>query len=170
MHRKSVSRMSMVAMIICGLLASSASASAQSDNAKSHNSLEGAWRVQVTVRDCQTAEPLRTFPALFTFAKGGTLTVTTAGQPPSLSTPGLGVWQHKVGHSYRVVSEAFVFSAAGSWAQTHRLTRDIKLNDDGDQFTDIVALQIFDTDGNLIVTGCATSVASRFALVNRPKD
>jgi hypothetical protein len=162
MQGKSVSRISTMAMLVCGLLASGASARAQSDNAESRNSLEGAWRLQVTVRDCQTAEALRTFPALFTFAKGGTLTVTTAGQPPSLTTPGLGVWRHTVGHSYRAVSEAFVFSAAGAWTQTHRLTRDIKLNDDGDQFTDVVALQIFDTSGNLIVPGCASSVASRF--------
>ena len=35
--------------------------------------LEGAWRLQVTVRNCQTGEALRTFSALFTFAKGGTL-------------------------------------------------------------------------------------------------
>jgi hypothetical protein len=162
MQRKSFSRISIVAMVVCGLLAAGASALARSDNAGSHNGLQGAWRLQVTVRDCQTGEAQRTFPALFTFATGGTLTVTTAGQPPSLSTPGLGVWRHTVGHSYRAVSEAFVFSAAGAWTQTHRLTRDIKLNNDGDQFTDVVALQIFDTSGNLIVTGCASSVASRF--------
>jgi hypothetical protein len=38
----------------------------------------------------------------------------------------------------------------------------IELGDDANEFTDTVALQIFDTNGNLIVTGCATSVASRF--------
>jgi hypothetical protein len=88
--------------------------------------------------------------------------VTTAGQLPSLSTTGLGVWQHTNGHSYSAVSEAFVFSTAGAWIQTHRLTRAIQLSNDGNQLTDTVALEIFDTNGNLIVTGCATSVGSRF--------
>ncbi len=152
------------ALVLAGMLVlgSGLTARAQSEDAGSHNGLEGTWRLQVTVRDCQTGEAKRTFPALFTFAKGGTLTVTTAGQLPSLSTPGLGVWRHTDGHTYSAVSEAFVFSSAGAWTQTHRLTRVIEIGNDADEFTDTVALQIFDTSGNLIVTGCATSVASRF--------
>lgn len=35
--------------------------------------LEGTWRVLVTARDCQTGAAVRTFPALLTFADGGTL-------------------------------------------------------------------------------------------------
>ena len=135
---------------------------AQSEEAGSHNRLEGTWRAQVTVRDCQTRVALRTFPALFTFAKGGTLSVTTAGQLPALSTTGLGVWRHTDGHAYSAVSEAFVFNTDGAWTQTHRLTRAIEIGNDEDKFTDTVALQIFDTNGNVIVTGCATSVGSRF--------
>jgi hypothetical protein len=136
---------------------------AQSEESESHaKGLQGAWRVQLTVRDCQTGVALRTFPALFTFAKGGTLSVTTAGQLPALSTTGLGVWRHTDGHAYSAVSEAFVFSNAGVWTQTHRLTRAIEIGNNEDEFTDTVTLQIFDTNGNAIVTGCATSVGSRF--------
>src|SRR6267378_227604 len=138
-------------------------ARAQSEDAGPHTGLEGTWRVQVTIRDCHTGVALRTFPALFTFAKGGTLSVTTAGQLPALSTTGLGVWRHTDGHAYSAVSEAFVFSTAGVWTQTHRLTRAIEIGSDENKFTDTVALQIFDTNGNVIVTGCATSVGSRFA-------
>ena len=137
---------------------------AQSEESESHaKGLQGTWRVQLTVRDCQTNVALRTFPALFTFAKGGTLSVTTAGQLPALSTTGLGVWRHTDGHAYSAVSEAFVFSTAGVWTQTHRLTRAIEVGNNEDEFTDTVALQIFDTNGNVIVTGCATSVGNRFA-------
>ena len=114
----------------------------------------------MTVRDCQTGAVLRTFPALFAFAKGGTVTNTTAGQFPALFTPGFGVWQHTTGHSYSAVLEAFVFSPAGVWIQTNRFTRSIEL--DGDEFTDTINLEIFDTSGTLIVTGCGTSVATRF--------
>src|SRR5437016_12113248 len=144
------------------LLASGARARAQAEDGGSHNGLQGTWRLQLTVRDCQTGAVLRTFPALATFAKGGTLTLTTAGQSPSLSTPSLGIWQHTGHHTYSAVSEAFVFSPAEDWIQTHRLTRAIQIGDDTDDFTDAVALQIFDTNGNLIVTGCGTTVATRF--------
>ena len=124
--------------------------------------LEGTWRVQLTVRNCQTGAELRTFPSLFTFAKGGTLTATTAGQSPALFTPNLGVWGHTDGNTYSAVTEAFVFSPAGAWIQTHKLTRAIELANDGNEFTDTVKLEIFGTTGNLIATGCATSAAHRF--------
>ena len=127
------------------------------------NGLEGTWRAQLTVRNChQMGEVLRTFPAMFAFAKGGTLTVTTAGQLPSLSTAGLGVWSHADGHRYSAVSEAFLFSPAGVWTGTQRLTRAIEIDNDADAFTDVVSLQILDTNRTVIVTGCGTSVARRF--------
>lgn len=152
-----------VALVLASLLVlgSGLTATAQSGNAESPNGLEGTWRVQLTVSDCQTGQVLRTFPARFAFAKAGTLTVTTAGQFPALNTTGLGIWQHTNGHSYSAVSESFIFSPAGAWTSTSRLTRVIEVNNDGDEFTDTVALQIFDTSGNQIVTGCGTSVGSR---------
>lgn len=150
------------ALVLAGmlLLGSGLTARAHSEDVAPHNGLEGTWRVQLSIRDCQTDEVLRTFPSLFAFANGGTLTATTAGQFPALSTPPLGVWHHVKGHNYSAVSEAFVFSPAGAWIQTHRLTRAIRVH--GDEFTDTVALEIFDTSGNLIGTGCATSLAARF--------
>jgi hypothetical protein len=151
------------ALVLAGLLVlgSGLTATAQSASAGSSNGLQGTWRVQLTVSDCQTGQVLRTFPALFAFATGGTLSVTTAGQLPSLSTTGLGIWRHTTGHSYSAESESFIFSPAGAWIQTHRLTRVIEVSTDGDKFTDTVALQIFDTNGNQIVAGCGTSVGSR---------
>src|SRR3981081_2585418 len=96
------------ALVLAGVLVlgSGLTARAQSEDA----GLKGTWRLQVTVRDCQTGQALRTLPALFTFSKGGTLTATTAGQPPSSSTPGLGVWRHTDGHTSSAVTGAVVFS------------------------------------------------------------
>ena len=124
--------------------------------------LEGGWRLQVTVRDCTTGQPLRpTFAAVFTFAKGGAATGITAGQPPSLFTPQSGVWRHTQGHNYTAVTDAFVFNAAGALIATHTFMRAIQVSDDGDAFTDQIALQIHDPAGNPIGTGCGTTVARR---------
>src|SRR5213593_4518066 len=74
MKNNSIARILMSAapiMIVGCLLASGAPARAQSEDGGSHNGLQGAWRLQLTVRDCQTGAVLRTFPALATFAKGG---------------------------------------------------------------------------------------------------
>ena len=162
-----------VALVVTGMILGSGftaraqsegaqSEGARSEGARSHNGIQGTWRLLLTVRDCRTGEVQRTFPALATFAKGGTLTLTTAGQSPAQSTTGLGVWRHTDDHSYSAVSESFVFSPAGVWIQTHRLTRAIELSSDANEFTDTVALQIVDTNGNLIATGCATSAGRRF--------
>jgi hypothetical protein len=144
------------------LLGVGPAASAQNQEGNSQRDLDGAWRLQVTVRDCVTGQPLRpTFPALATFAKGGTATIVTGGQPPSLMTPGLGIWQHTQGRYYSAVTDAFIFSTAGVWIQTQRLTRAIQVSTDGASFIDQIALQIFDTAGNPIATGCGTTVATR---------
>src|SRR5678816_2833297 len=44
--------------------------------------LQGTWRVQVSIRDCASGAELRNWPAMLTFAQGGTLTETTTGFPP----------------------------------------------------------------------------------------
>jgi hypothetical protein len=151
------------ALVLAGvlLLGFGLTAMAQSVGAGSHNGLEGTWRAKLTVRDCQSGVALRTFPTIFEYAIGGTLTYTTAGQLPSLSTTGLGVWKHMDGHTYKAVSEVFIFSPAGAWTSTHRLTRVIEVSRDAKRYTDTIALKIFDTNHNLIGTGCATAVASR---------
>jgi hypothetical protein len=133
----------------------------QSNGDNSQRGLEGAWRQQITVRDCNTGQALRTFPTVATFAQGGTANVITAGQLPSLYTAGLGAWKHTEDHNYAVVTDAFLFSPAGVWIQTHTLTWTIQVSIDGDTFTNTIALQIFDSGGNLIATGCATSLATR---------
>jgi hypothetical protein len=65
------------------------------------------------------------------------------------------------GHTYSAVSEFFIFSSAGAWTSTHRLTRVIEVSSDAKSYTDIIALEIFDTNNDQIGTGCATAVASR---------
>ena len=150
------------ALVLAGMLVLESGLKARAQSESQAGRIEGTWRVQLTVRNCQTGEPLRSFPTLFIFGQGGTLSITTAGLPPALSTPGVGVWGHTNGNTYSAVSEAFVFSPAGTWIQTHRLTRAIELSSDANEFTDTVTLEIFDTNRNLIATGCGTSAGRRF--------
>jgi hypothetical protein len=123
--------------------------------------LEGTWRVQVTIRNCQSGAELKKFPALLTFAQGGTLTETTTAFPPAQRTPGHGYWQHARARTYTAVSEAFLFNAANAWTGKQRLTQAIEFGGDPDEFNSTATNEIFDINGNLLVTGCATAVASR---------
>jgi hypothetical protein len=123
--------------------------------------LEGTWRVQVTIRDCHSGVSLRTFPAFLTFAQGGTLTETTTGFVPTLRSPGHGFWRHTTDQSYLAVSEAFLFSPAGVWSGTQRLTQSIEIGNSPDQLNSTATNEIYDTTGQLITSGCATAVATR---------
>src|ERR1700743_993462 len=69
--------------------------------------LEGTWRVQVTIHDCQSGATLKTFPAFLTFAQGGTLVETTTGFSPAMRTPGHGFWDYTGGRTFTATSEAF---------------------------------------------------------------
>ena len=138
-------------LVVAGVLVQGfgLTAMARAQDSGSDKGLEGGWRVWVTVLDCGTGQPLRpTFPAVFTFAKGGVATGITGGQPASLFSPQSGVWRHTQGHNYTAATDAFVFSPTGPLMQIHRFTRTILVSDDGNSFTDQIALQILDRDGN----------------------
>jgi hypothetical protein len=160
------------ALVVAGVLVQGfgLAALARAQGSGSDKGLEGGWRVLVTVLDCGTGLPLRpAFPAVFTFAKGGAVTGITGGQPPSLFTPQLGVWRHTQGHHYTAVTDTFVFNPAGAPIQIHRLMRAILVSDDGDSFTDQIALQVLDPAGNPFLdpagnpvpTGCGMTVGHR---------
>ena len=142
------------------LLSRSASASLQ-ESQSNGGRIEGTWRVQVTLRNCQTGAELRNFPALLTFAHGGTLTGTSTVLSTGLRSPDHGIWNHTGGQNYHAVDEAFIFNPAGAWVSTQRLTQDIQLAADGDTFLSNATTEFFDTAGNLTLTGCATAVATR---------
>jgi hypothetical protein len=123
--------------------------------------LEGTWRVQVTIRNCQTGAEVRTFPSLVTFAQGGTLIEATTGGSPAVRGSGHGFWQHTSGHDYNAVFEAFLFDAAGTWTGRQKVTQTITIGENKDQWSAVAATEFFDTNGNPTMTGCSTAVGQR---------
>ena len=123
--------------------------------------IEGTWGVQVTQRNCQTGGEIRSFPAMLTFARGGTLTGTTTAFPVALRGPDHGVWSHDGLRNYQAVSEAFLFNPAGAWVATQRITQAIELSANADSFDSNASVEFFDKAGNVTATGCATAVARR---------
>ncbi len=144
-------------LVVLGLGARKTNTFAQSSGGR----IQGTWRVQVTQRNCQTGSEIRSFPAMLTFADGGTLTGTTTAFPVALRGPDHGVWNHETDRSYRALSEAFIFNPAGAWISTQRITQAIDLSADANSFTSNAAVEFFDTGGNLTTAGCATAVATR---------
>lgn len=121
--------------------------------------LEGTWVTQVTIRDCQTGFPLRSFPALNTFNEGQTMIDTTTGASASTRTPGLGKWEKTGPKTYSATTLAFLFSAVGTWTGTQKLTHVIQAS--GREITFTSTVEITDIAGNVTVNGCATAVGQK---------
>ena len=159
------------ALALAGAMSITPAPRVQAGESKSTGgTLEGTWRVQVTLRNCQTGAELRpATPALITFAKGGTLTETTTVFPPAMRGPGHGIWRHTGGQTYTAVSEAFIFNPgappASAWVGTQRLTQTIQLGEKQDELTSTASTEFFGPDGNPIPgfppAGCSTAVARR---------
>jgi hypothetical protein len=130
------------------------------------NQLAGTWRVSVTTRDCTTGAPGLSFPALLTFARGGTMTGTTASRAfaPGQRSSDHGIWTSTEDGGYRAVSEAFILADSANppfplHRGVQRITQAIEV--DRDVFSSNAAVKFFDVDGNVLVTGCATAVGRR---------
>ena len=134
-----------------------------SDSSKARErTIQGVWRTVVTPRNCQTGEPIApSFPGLFTFNKGGTM--SEFGTAPALRSPGHGLWQREQGwHDYSLKFTFLRYNASGVFIGTQKITVALELGASGDKFTTNSSVEVFDANGNLVGTGCATAAGTRF--------
>jgi hypothetical protein len=124
--------------------------------------LEGSWNIQVTGRNCQTGEAIRTFPSMFTFMRGGTMTEWGSGNPPATRGLGHGVWSFDAAGRFASAFQFFRFNADGTLAGRQIVRQQIELGEDGGSFTSSATAQVFDAAGNVIAVNCSTGVATRF--------
>ena len=123
--------------------------------------LEGTWRVEITLRHCDTGQPLgNAFPALATFARGGTLTTSDGGSSPAVRGPGHGIWWHAPAGTFGALSEAFMFNGAVRTG-AQRISQEIDLDHDGLTFHARVSSTVLNTAGQIVFEGCASSVGRR---------
>jgi len=77
-------------------------------------------------------------------------------------SPSHGTW-HDTGHrNFTATFIFFRFNSDGTPAGTQKVTRNIIVEPNPDEFNAVAAIEIFDVSGNLISTGCATETAQRF--------
>jgi hypothetical protein len=151
-----------LALTIALVVAPGTIAIAQSQEAATGKGLEGTWRVEVTLRDCNTGAalggPIR---SLLSFARGGTMIETTTRFSPAVRGPGYGIWQQVQGSTFSSTFEAFRYDPAGVWFETQRITQTIEIGDDSNTWTANAHNEIFDTNDNLLASGCSTAVGHR---------
>ncbi len=128
--------------------------------------LEGSWSAQVTIRNCQTGEAIKTFAAMNTFMQGGTMQEYSVGAAPLTRGPGHGVWKHESGQQFTFAFQFFRFNADGTYAGLTKARRQVTLRRLRDGYTEgylgTAAIEIFNAAGVLVGTACATETATRF--------
>lgn len=154
----------MALTLVLALTATRLSAAPEEESAKlssGNGKIVGVWDVRVTRRDCQTGDSLGVnSPVMNMFNYGGTLVETSSGSPTRRG-PGLGTWEYDGRQRYKAVFRFFRFNIDGSYAGIRRVSRTIELDQDLNEFTAIATDELFDVNGNLFQTGCATEAATR---------
>jgi hypothetical protein len=127
-------------------------------------SLEGTWDNQVSIIDCQTGNPITTFRSLIVFMAGGTLTETTSGTAPALRTPGEGVWRHTTANNFVLRFKHFRFNTQNVLIGWNIIQAEVSMDGAGNAYTSSATVEVYDPNGVLIATACATTDGTRFEL------
>ena len=123
--------------------------------------IEGTWRVQITLVNCQTGTPVAApFPALATFGRGGTVVTSDGGSSPTSRGAGHGIWSFVRLGAYEAFTEAFLFTN-GVRTGTQQIRQEIQIGPDGHEFMSTVSSRVLSVDGNTLFVGCATSGGQR---------
>jgi hypothetical protein len=84
------------------------------------------------------------------------------GMTPALRSPGDGIWQHDGGPNSSFTFTFNRYDGSGLFIGTQKITVVLVLGASNNEFTTTSTVEIFDVNGNLIVTGCATAPGTRF--------
>ena len=125
-------------------------------------SIVGVWSVQVTRRDCTTGAPLGPVSNIQnTFARGGTMLETVG--PTAFRSQGNGIWEREHGLNQYSIAQRFMrFDSAGAFVGSGVVRVAVTLDNTGNYYDSTATNDILDINGNVIASGCATSVAMRF--------
>ena len=134
------------------------------DNQGLEPSLVGVWLTEVTRRNCDTGEPIAATGRIqLTFAEGGTFLETIG--PSIFRSPGNGIWKREHGwNEYSYALRFMRYDAAGSFIGSGVVRAAITLDETGDHYTSTATNDVLDVNGNVIASGCATSVSTRFSM------
>ena len=130
--------------------------------AHASQSIVGVWQTSVTVRNCQTGNPMATFRGLSTFHDGGTMTENAASSSPSLRSASHGVWEKERRGTYSASFIFLRFNPDGTFAGTQKTTVVNVLTGNGNTYDSTASIQVLDPNDNVVFTGCATAVGTRF--------
>ena len=85
------------------------------------------------------------------------------GSSPALRSPGHGVWQREHGwHEYSFAFTFYRYNASAVLLGSQKVTAALVLDASCDEFVSRSVIEVLDVNDNVIGTGCATAVGTRF--------
>lgn len=125
------------------------------------NRIKGVWNAKVNITVCATGATITTFDALGLFAGDGTFADTNSVNP-ILRSSAFGNWKHIRGRNYKFAFRSFRFDTMGTYLGSQIVRHNVVLSSNGKSYKSEGTAEFYDTDGNLFMTGCSDSTATRF--------
>lgn len=127
----------------------------------SPNRIEGTWNVRVRITVCATGATITSFDAMGMFGAKGTFHDTNATNP-ALRSQAFGYWEQGSGDQFYFAFRVFRFDPAGNNIGSQIVRHNVVLSPTGNTYTSGGTAEFYDAVGNLTMTGCSTSTATRF--------
>ncbi len=125
--------------------------------------LQGTWEMEITLTDC-AGHVIRSFPSLIEFVAGGTVVESNAGTPQALKTPGEGVWHHTTDNDFAFRFKFFTFDAQNVFTGWTIIAGETTVDTTGNANSGTATVEVYDPNGNLLVSLCAETAGTRFEL------
>src|SRR5256885_14377043 len=125
--------------------------------------LRGTWEMQITLTDC-AGHVIRSFPSLIEFVVGGTVVESNAGTSQALKTPGEGAWRHATDNNYAFRFKFFTFDAQNVFTVWTIIAGETTVDTTGNANSGTATVEVYDPNGNLLVSLCAETSGTRFEL------
>ncbi|HYT52467.1 MAG TPA: hypothetical protein VEL10_09720 [Gaiellaceae bacterium] len=157
-------------LLVVAAVAAAASLSSASSAASSTEGLQldGTWMVTVTrVNPPPGVAP--TFKSLLIYTRGGGM-IETSNTGTTRRGAALGQWERIGNDLFATSMWLFRFDpATGTSLGTQEIDRTMRLSADGESFTAVAVIHVFDSDGNQVGDALhATEVGTRLAINRNP--
>ena len=128
------------------------------------NKLAGTW--QVAVNRPAPAPPLT---SLQVFTGAGSV-VENANEWPATRTESYGSWERIEGRLYAATTVFFRFNPqTGAYLGSQRISRTIRLAQDGQTFAHVARVNVLDPDGNVLASFIARATGERMGVERIPE-
>jgi hypothetical protein len=155
-------------LVVAALVAATGLTSASATNSTEGLQLDGTWMVTVTRVNPPPGVAL-TFKSLLIYTRGGGM-IETSNTGTTRRGAALGQWERIGNDLFATSMWLFRFDpATGSTLGTQEIDRTMRLAADGESFTAVAVIHLFDVDGSPVGDALhATEVGTRLAINRNP--